>query len=273
MSDQDSNIFASNPATQPVNAAPAAAAVPPTDQFATLLASVKNERGEQKYRDVNEAFNGLKHAQEYIPTLKSELTVKEQALAAALARAAELEEANASLLALTSRSNEPAVPQTPVFDEKKIADLVNQTIEQKQTVQVQKANIDSVVSTLQRVFGADAEKAFYGKAQELGMNMQEMNALAAKSPKAVLTMLGVVGDSQKQNVAPHTSSVNSAAYQPKTDSFVGRNNRSALIGATTEELQAESKNARAMVDELHAAGYTVHDLTDPKMFFKTFGKK
>lgn len=273
MSDQDSNIFASNPATQPQQGTPAVPAVQPTDPIATLLASVKNERGEQKYKDVIEAINGLKHAQEYIPTLKGELTAKEQALAAREARLAELEEANASLLALTSRTNEPAAPQAPVFDEKKIAELVTQTLTQKQTEAVQKANVDSVVSTLQSVFGADAEKTFYGKAQELGMSMQEMNALAAKSPKAVLTMLGVSGASPKQNGTPTQGSVNPAAYQPKTDSFVVRNNKSALIGATSEELQAESRNARAMVEELHANGFSVHDLTDPKMFFKTFGKK
>jgi len=270
MSDQD-NIFQGNaPATQPNNVAPAAANVPPTDSFATLLASVKNERGEPKYRSVEEAFNGLKNAQEYIPTLKNDLVAKEQALQAAQAEIARLKAVEETVLALTSNQNNSAPPAQAAFDPKQIAELVSSQINQHQTETVQRANVASVVSTLQSVFGADAEKTFYGKAEEFGMSMQEMNTLAAKSPKAVLKMLGIEGGAQKQNVAPVQGTINTGAYQPKQDTFVGRNTKSAMIGATTEDLRAENHNARAMVEELHAAGLTVHDLSDPKVYKRYF---
>lgn len=242
------------------------------DPFATLLASVKNERGEQKYKDVNEAFNGLKHAQEYIPTLKNELSQKDQALAAAQARINELLEANNSLISLTSNQQTQSQPTPQGLDEKQIADLIAHTIDQRATQQTSQQNVATVVSTLQSVFGADAEKTFYGKAAELGMSVQEMNTLAAKSPKAVLKMLGVDGSAQKVNGIPNTGTINTTNFNTQKESFVGRNNKSALIGATTDDLNQERRNANAMVEELHAAGMSVHDLTDPKVYAKYFKK-
>jgi hypothetical protein len=270
----DQSIFNGNenqPATQPnQSAAQPAQPVQTPDPIADLLASVKNERGEAKYRDVTEALNGLKHAQEYIPSLKNELSAKDQALAAALAEVERLKAVEESVRAFTSQPAPAVQPTAPVFDEKKIADLVTQTLTQREVQSAQKANLSTVVTSLQQSFGADAEKVFYDKATELGMSMEEMNVLAAKSPKAVLTMLGVKVGAQSSSVAHIPGSVNSSAYQPRQDSFVGRNNKSAMIGATTEDLQMEAHNSRKMVEELHAAGLTVHDLSDPKVYKKYF---
>ena len=102
------------------------------------------------------------------------------------------------------------------------------------------------------------------------MSNQEMNALASKSPKAVLTMFGLTAEPRNVNVAAIPGTVNTQAYQPKQDSFVGRNTKSAMIGATTEDLHMEAANSRKMVEELHAAGLTVHDLSDPKIYKKYF---
>lgn len=275
MSDQTS-IFGNDPtATQPQAAqATAAPNVQPPDPVNTLLASVKNERGEQKYNSLSDAINGLKHAQEYIPTLKSELSAKEQALAAALARAAELEAANQTLLTLTTPQTQPS-PQAapPVFDESKIAEMVQQTLSQREQQAAAQKNTQTVVSTLQQVFGADAEKAYNDKASELGMTVAELNSIASKSPQAVFNMLGIKPQKGKPNVAPLQGTVNPAAYQPKTNSFIGRNEKSMMLGATTEEIRAEFYNARSMVDEVHAQGFNVSDLSDPKVYNKFFNRK
>lgn len=272
MADQASIFPTDTTSTQTPPAAPAAAAAPQPDQFATLLSMVKNERGEPKYRDVNEAFNGLKHAQEYIPQLKGELSQKEQALQAAQARIQELLEANNSLLSLTSTQAPQSTPAPQGLDEKTIAELVARQIDERANATASQQNVATVVSTLQSVFGADAEKTFYGKAAELGMSVPEMNALAAKSPKAVLKMLGVGESAPKVNGIPNTPSINTTGFNPHKESFVGRNQKTALIGATSEDLISENRNARAMVEELHAQGLSVHDLTDPKVFSRYFKK-
>lgn len=274
MADQPSIFNSNDPATQPPAAAQPAVTVPPDDSIATLLASVKNERGEAKYKDVVEALNGLKNAQEYIPTLKNDLAAKDQALAAALAQVEELKTVKESLEALTSQRNVPDT--TPVhqgYDEKKIADLVAQTLTQREVQAVQKLNLDTVVSSIQQSFGADAEKVFYDKAKEFGMSNQEMNALASKSPKAVLTMFGLKVEPQNRNVAAITGTVSTSAYQPRQDTYVGRSAKSAMIGASTEDLRIESDNAKKMTDEIHAQGLSVSDLSDPKVYNKFFNSR
>ena len=42
------------------------------NSFADLLGSIKNERGEPKYKDVQTALDALKHSQDFIPQLKIE---------------------------------------------------------------------------------------------------------------------------------------------------------------------------------------------------------
>lgn len=272
MADQASIFPTDNTSTQTTTAAPAAAPAQQPDAFANLLSSVKNERGEQKYKDVNEAFNGLKHAQEYIPQLKTELSTKEQALAAANQRIQELLEANNSLLSLTSTQAPQSTPAPQGLDEKAVAELVARSIQERENATTSQQNVATVVSTLQSVFGADAEKAFYGKAAELGMSVPEMNALAAKSPKAVLKMLGVGEGAPKTNGIPNTSAINTTGFNPHKESFVGRNTKPMLIGATSEDYMAETRNSRAMVDELHAQGLSVHQMSDPKVYAKYFKK-
>lgn len=244
------------------------------DGFADLLNQIKNERGEPKYKSVEDALKGLQHAQQYIPNIKTELEQRDAEIARLRAETEKIKTLEETLAALTSRQDQGGNTNQPVFDEKQIAELVNRQLTQAEQAKLAQSNVTSVVSSLQNVFGADAEKKFYDKAVEMGMSMQEMNALAAKSPKAVLTMLGVnqqAANTQKQNT-PFTTpgSVNTAALTPNNDTAIGRNPKSALIGATTEDLREASNRAKKMVDELHSQGKSVHDLTDPKVFFKTF---
>lgn len=277
MADQpQSSIFnGTNPPATPPNpqvTPPATPNVPSDDAIANLLSTIKNERGEPKYKNLEDALNGLKHAQEYIPSLKSQLTQQEQESQRLREEAGKIAELERSIAALTSQNTQPVTNQPPVFDENMIAELVTRTLTQRQNQEVAQANIQSVVSTLQQSFGVDAEAKFYEKAKEYGMTQEEMNALAAKSPKAVLTMLGVsVQTAPRQNTtAPTNSTVNTSAYQQIPETFVQRNNKPVIVGATSQELIEETRNARKMADELHAQGKTVHDLTNPKVFFQYF---
>lgn len=279
MSDQTS-IFNSNTEqqveTQPntnVNTSNVNNAPNNTD-FADLLGQIKNERGEPKYHSVQDALNGLLHAQQFISTLTTEKKQQEEQLRAAQAEAERIRVLEDTLNKLTSQQSQTQNTTQPVFDESKIAELVTSTLTKREQEIVSKQNLQTVVSQLQHVFGADAEKKFYGKAQELGLSIPEMNALAAKSPSAALAMLGVQAQTQTQSkgVLPSTGSINSSGVQTPPQSFIGRNEKATLIGATTQDIQLASDRANKMVDELHAQGKTIHDLTDPKVFFKHFGK-
>lgn len=271
MADQPS-IFEPNTATQPNTPAGSNPAGAPNSgtEYADLLSTIKNERGEQKYASLAEALVGLKHAQEYIPSLKAEQAQKDAEIANLRATAERVQTLEESIAALTSQRNVDTTQGQPAFDENKLADIVNRTLTKREEQAVQQSNLASVVSSLQQSFGADAEKKFYDKATEMGMSVVEMNTLAAKSPKAVLTMLGVNQAAPRQNNNPTSSTVNTSAFTPNETSYVGRNPKQALVGATTEDVRESSARAKAMVEELHAKGMSVHDLTDPKVYAKYF---
>lgn len=275
MADQPSIFNESNPATQPTNppANPApAGAQDNVNEFTTLLSSIKNERGEQKYATLADALVGLKNAQEFIPSLQAKQAEKDAEIERLRKEAERVHTLEETLAAFTSQRDEQRQPTAaPAFDEKQLADLVNRQLSQREQAVVAQQNIASVVSTLQQSFGADAEAKFYGKAQEMGMSKEEINTLASKNPKAVLAMLGVSNQASKQtntNIPP--GSFNSSAYTPNEHSFVGRNPKQALVGATSQEVKESAERAKRMVDELHDKGMLMKDLSDPKVYAKFF---
>jgi uncharacterized protein with PIN domain len=237
--------------------------------IANLLGEIKNERGEPKYKTLQDALIGLKNAQEYIPQLNQKLTQKDEELASLRAAADRIAEIERTVQALT-QPNSNTSTQAPAITEETIANLVTKSLSKAQQEAVQKANLTEVVSVMQQKFGAEAETTFYTKAKELGMSVEEFNALAAKTPKAVLKLLGVDTSVPANTASPTTSAVNTGGFQPTPQSTIGKNQKSILLGATSEQIRQESEAARKMVEELHASGKTVHDLTDPKVFFKTF---
>lgn len=240
--------------------------------IANLLTEIKNERGEPKYKTLQDALVALKHSQEYIPQLTNTLKQKDEELNSLKGTVDKLSEIEKTVQLLTQKQND-APTSAPVVNEETIAELVTRTLTKTQQEAVAKTNVTTVVEAMKAKFGAEADKVFYGKAEELGMSREDFNALAARTPKAVLKLVGLdMPASAQPSGAPNTNAVKTEGFTPRTDSKVGRNTTTVSIGATTQELHAERENAKAMVEELHAKGMSVHDLTDPKVYFKTFGK-
>lgn len=244
---------------------------PPTsvtseNPFADLLGSIKNERGEVKYKDVESALVGLKNAQDFIPTLQKSVAERDAELAALRAKADRAAELERVIESLTSGKADTPPANVPPAKEVDIAALIEDTLAKRDKQQVAKTNINSVITTVKNVFGDKSEEVFYGKAKELGMSTAEFNSLAASSPKAVLTMLGIV----EGKTAPPSPSINSGGFTPQKDTFITKNKSTVLIGATDRDTARELVAAKSMVKELHDQGLTIQDLTNPKTFFKHF---
>lgn len=272
MSDQTSIFNNQNPpAPQDQNNGGSNTPTPPSgDNYADQLMSIKNERGEPKYKTVQDALNALKHSQDYIPQLSDKLRQQEQELAEAKAAAVKIAELENTLKALTQNNNKPdSPPAPPGLSAEQVADLVSQTLTRQQQETVSQQNLDTVIATVTKAFGDKSEEVFYGKAKELGMSVAEINTLAAKTPTAALKLLGLDTTTSAPPPASNNA-INTSAFQPKQDTFVTKNAKPTLIGATSADLREESVNSRKMVDELHAQGMSVHDLTDPKVYFKHF---
>ena len=271
MSDPTS-IFPSNP-QPPADSqqAPASNGAPAqANPLDTMLASIRNEQGEQKYRTVEDAIKALAHSQSYIPQLRTELDSTKAALAAAQAERERIAELERTVQQLT-QNNSPAATPPAGLSEEQIASLVTRTLTQNQQAEVQRNNLASVVEAVKQSFGDKAEEVFYSKAKELGMSAEEVNTLAAKTPKAVLTLLGVNAVPNVNRSVP-SAGVNSNAFQGNPAGTIGINTKPIMLGSTTEELRQEGAAARKMVDDLHAMGMDTYALTDPKMYRKYFGK-
>lgn len=274
MADQPNSIFENKQETPAQEQQSSAANTAPThkeEPFADLLSSIRNEKGEPKYKSVEDALVGLRHAQEYIPQVKNQAAEKEQELELLRQEVERLKSLENTVLELTQKQ-ETASTNAQSFSEEDIANLVQNTLTKQQQMALQQQNVHNVVSAVQQQFGDEAEKVFYTKAQELGFSVEEMNALAAKSPKSVLTLLGVSETTahKQVNVSPAAGSVNTSAFQQKRESFLGRETANVLFGASTSDVRQALDRASTLVNELHEQGLTTYDLSDPKVYFKHF---
>lgn len=245
--------------------------VPNDSGLANLLAEIKNERGEPKYKNVQDALVALKHSQTYIPQLTTEVRERDAELANARARLAEIDELKRTVQALTQRQTDPA-PQGPQLDEGKIADLVSSAITQREAQTRAQQNAAQVANALRSKYGAEAEVKYNEKAAELGIDVAELNALASKSPAAALRLLGEVDIKPQSSGLPTPSSIRTDGIQPHQESLIGRNKHSTQLGATTQDIANEAQRAAQMVVELEKLGLSVDDLSNPKVYAKYFGK-
>lgn len=275
MSDQ--SIFGEQPNSQATpantNGVPSNGTPPSqnSDPIKTLLGEIKNENGQQKYNSLEDALKALKHSQEFIPQLKNENQTFQSKLEALQSEVEKLRGVEATVNQLLS--NQSSTPTSaPSIDENAITELVQRTLSKREVEALQQANVTKVVQSVQAKFGPEAEKVFYTKAQELGMSIQQMNALAASSPVAVLNLLGVQSVEGQKQTTPSTvpPGVNTAGFQPKQDSYIGRNQKKVEVGATSRELAEELTASRKMIEELAQQGMSIDDLSNPKNYFKLF---
>jgi hypothetical protein len=264
--DTNTSTQAQAPGTQGQN--------PPTNVDAdTLLNLIVNEKGERKYRDINAALVALQHSQAYIPDLKNQLTEAQRQAQEAQAEKARVVELEAAVRRLTEKQDEPSTNgKAPTSED--IAKVVQEQIDRQRQADAYRANTQQVVESMKLKFGDKAEAEFTAKAQELGFSIDEMNALSAKNPKAVLTLFGasVQGVQRQPNTAPTTSSIRSDGFTRAPDSLIGREKEISGVGTTSQDIAESFNRAVRMTEELHANGLSAIDLANPKEYAKYFKK-
>lgn len=275
MSDQTS-IFNEQQVVTPQqsNQSPASSGgVPPNEPFADLLKSITNERGEQKYGNLPDALKGLQHSQQFIQQLKDETSSLKSELERLKSELASRRSVEDAVAELTSRKAPQGTTNPQGLTEEAVADLVERTLSTRETVTQQKKNLQSVVNAMSQKFGNTAEQEFYTRANSVGLSAKQVNELAAQSPSAVFKLLGLdapQGQPKEQSAAPLGTSVNTGGYQPQQDTFIRKNGKGVMLGATTQDFKEEFENAKKLVEELETKGLTTYDLTDPKVYYKFF---
>jgi len=235
MSDKDGSIFGSTPeADQPQVASNqqeekvAEASSQHVNPYADLLKTITAEDGRPKYSSVQDAISSIPHAQKHIQTLEQELAelraAKEQA--AMETRVDRMEESH-----LETQQTQQEVG----LREDQVAELVNQTLSQREQAQVQQKNVSTVVETLTGKFGSTeaADKAYRQKAAEMGISLDMMNSLAMHSPNAVLAYFGTTGASAPTKTE---GSINTASMSHTQQAPKGKN---PLLSGSMKDMQGE----------------------------------
>ena len=232
------------------------------DAFADQLAQILNEEGKPKYKDVQTALAALKASQEYIPAIKQEKEQLEQRineLQQELSKRAVLQEV---VEKLKQEKHQPTQEQptmeeqqtqaqalTPEQVQQMLEQYVPQILEKRQEQTVAQQNILAVDQKLKEFYGEKVEEAVKTKAESLGLSIQDLEALSAKSPASVLALLGV--KETKPTGKTFQSSVAIPPVNPANDDL--KPEKSMLLGATGKE-QAEYLR-RLREDVLRKHGY------------------
>ena len=130
MSDQ--TIF-DNTNTQPVTPATQTNQSSPVDNVADLLKLIVNDKGEPKYKTIQDALVGLQHANAHIQTLvteKRQVEQEKQSLQTAAEKVAELERVVAELTKAPPQATPAAVDHT------QIQEMVSQAINANKTQEI-----------------------------------------------------------------------------------------------------------------------------------------
>ena len=267
-------MFESNtPATpENTNVAPASATpVTPSSAFDTILADIRNPNGEQKYRSVQDALYALRHSQEYIPTIKNEVAQKDQEINELRNKLKEVDTLRETVEALTRNQELKTTPSNPI-DEETIANLVGNQITAIERTRTAQANQRDVVESLSAKYGDKAKDVFYEKANQLGLAPEDIEALAARSPQAVKSLFNIGDATPKSATKSPIQSTTSPVNDSSSFSYIGQETHKLPIGASSRDYAILQDNAKRMVEEMSQAGLSIHDLTDPKVYFKYFGK-
>lgn len=95
---------------------------------------------------------------------------------------------------------EPVKPAGgPVLDDSTLEEKILRILEQKSQKDVGESNLDRVKRVLNEQLGPNARATVTNKSTELGMSVQELENLAARSPSAFFTLVGV---SEQRPVSP-----------------------------------------------------------------------
>lgn len=215
------------------------------NQFDDLLNGIKNDSGERKYNTVESALEALKHSQEYIPNLQGDKNKLTQEVESLKSQQSKVDDLAAIVEKLTAPKEEKVNQPNTSFNEQDVAKMVQAALTQNQAETTKEKNIKSVTDALEESFGTEAEKTFYGKAEELGMSKEAFNDLAGTSPKAVLSFFGA--SNQQPSMMKGTQNVNREFQQPKPTGAVERSEKSLMAGASTGDLRAEMQRHKEAV--------------------------
>jgi len=219
------------PASQDPAPAPAPAQTPTTD-YNDLLLGIKNEQGLQKYANVEDAIKGLTHGQDFIATLKAE----KAELEAKLKSQEEMEK----LLGTSPEKSDP--PAAATAEPSLKPEDVETILVQREQRLVHTENRKSFLNTLTENFGAESGAKLVELVEAKGISRAIADQMAAESPEALSTLLGLK-TTPKTQVPAGGVNTDSTAFNQQPAPKVG----SAMRSTSNKDLVESWKASKAKV--------------------------
>lgn len=201
-------------------------------EYTEFLQAITNPEGKPKYKTVADALIGAAKAQEHIQRLEQEnnslrqLATKVETLEQVLQR---LEPGKSADHAEAPKVEDPE-------------QLVLSVLERREAELRNKQNREAVLESLKQRYGEKTNEVLQTKAQELGLTVHELGALAARSPKAVLGYFDA-----KPSAPSVQGTVNTQALQPKQGETKAPDN--IMWGASTKDVVGFFRQVKAEVNK------------------------
>lgn len=188
----------------------------------------------KKYASPVDALKSVPHAQKHISQLETELKEARELLA----KAKSAEEVYTTVKEMLAKPERPSgtAPQVSIPD---VDTLLDRKLEERERLLVQTQNADSVKQAMLSVYGDKAAEVYRQKAEALGVPVQWLNDVCAKSPNAAFELLGVKA---VVKTAPTSTkgSINTEALKPAAPAKP----KSVMAGASTTDVIAAWRAAK-----------------------------
>lgn len=226
---------------------PETPANPQTDPLADLLREIRNEQGEQKYKDIPTALKALANSQQFIRQLQEEkrsVEEEKERVRAELEKMGTIDDYVKRLQPNNATADQPK--ETPKGDgglsEERVAQLLEERLTARERQAVATANLSQVETHLKQTHGERAAEFLKQRASELNISVTDLKELAMKTPSAALALLG---GEVKKPVVPSQSSVIPPRQAPDDNPFPQFERSVVHGGLTNEELKDRWKQAKA----------------------------
>lgn len=194
----------------------------------------------KKYKSVEEALSSIPHAQTHISKLEADnkqLRESQQALQNKL----ESLLTNVNTGTMQSATPTATVAANNVDIEKLVRDALVKTQLEAQA----QTNSNTVANKLRQIYADKAEVVYAERAQELGMSVDDLNILSARSPTAVLALF----ETPKQNNNNSIQGTVNPGIKGGTDTF-----ESLMSVLTSDPQRYYSKQHQEKLREVVAKG-------------------
>lgn len=217
----DSTIFDQGTTPPEVKQPPADIQLP--DEVASLIGEGK------KYATLADALKSIPHAQSHIATLEAEMkTAKER-----LEKAKSADEVYETVKEMLAQGK--TIPSEKQLGAPDLDHLLDRKLEAREQALKAKENTDFVKHVLVEQFGDKAIEVYKEKAASLGIGVEFLNDLCAKSPTAAMELLGVKASKTTapttQKGALNTALLDTLKTPPAPKTVMGGQSSSELIAA------------------------------------------